>query len=116
MVVALAGLVAPAGRPASAGAARGGVLAARGAVRLVAPGGRRLAGRWQAWADAALVPTVRGRVTVRLGGCPHVPRAAGCVYTKAPRVVYLKPGLPTARGVLLHELGHVFDLAVLDDR
>jgi hypothetical protein len=35
------------------------------------------------------------------------------VYTKRPRVVYLKRGLPDARHVLLHELGHAFDLLVL---
>jgi hypothetical protein len=110
--VVLVGLCAPASAPA----ARGGVLAARGAVRLVAPRGQRLPARWQAWAAASLVPTVRGRVTVRLTGCPHVPRAAGCVYTKQPRVIYLAPRLASARGVLLHELGHVFDLAVLNDR
>jgi hypothetical protein len=114
VVVALAALWVPV--RAFASGSRGGALAAPGAVRLVAPRGRPLGGRWQAWADASLVPTVRGRVTVRLTGCPHLPRAAGCVYTKQPRVVYLKRGVASARGVLMHELGHVFDLVVLNDR
>src|SRR3954451_12937421 len=85
------------------------------AVQLVAPGGKELTGNWQAWADGALVPTVTGRVTVRLTGCPGLPRAAGCVYTSRPRVVYLKRGLRNPRGVLLHELGHVYDLTVLSN-
>jgi hypothetical protein len=85
------------------------------AVQLVSPGGRQLKGNWQAWANGALVPTARGRVTVRLTGCPGLPRAAGCVYTNRPRVVYLKHGLRNPRGVLLHELGHVYALTVLSN-
>jgi hypothetical protein len=104
-----------AGARGFASSATGGPLAALGGVRLVVRGRARLARRWQAWTDASLVPTVRGRVTVRLTGCPHLPRAAGCVYTKRPRVVYLQRDLPDVRHVLLHELGHVFDIAVLRD-
>jgi len=44
---------------------------ARGAVTLHARGGERLRGRWQGWADAALMPTVPGRVKVVLTGCPR---------------------------------------------
>src|SRR4051812_36386216 len=95
--------------------AAGDVLAARKAVRLFSPAGRRLPGRWQAWANASLVPTVRGPVTLKLSGCPKLPKVAGCVYTARPRVVYLKRGLRNPRGVLLHELGHVYDLAVMSD-
>jgi hypothetical protein len=86
------------------------------AVQLVAPGAKKLSGNWQQWADGALVPTATGRVTVRLTGCPGFPRAAGCVYTNKPRVIYLKRGLSNPRGVLLHELGHVYDLTVLSNR
>jgi hypothetical protein len=85
-------------------------------VRLVGSNGKRLSGQWQAWANAALVPTVTGQVTMRLSGCPGLPRVAGCVYTKQPRVVYLKAGLKHPRGVMLHELGHVYDLTVLSNR
>src|SRR4051794_23108118 len=91
-VVALAGVGALVGL-APAGPARGDVLAARKAVRLVTASGKRPPGRWQAWANAALVPTVKGRVTLRVARCPKVPGAAGCVITRHPRVVYVKPGL-----------------------
>ena len=85
-------------------------------VQLVSPGGRPLRGNWQSWADSALVPTATGRVTVRTTGCPALPRAAGCVYSRHPRVIYLKHGLHNPRGVLLHELGHVYDLTVLSNK
>src|SRR5215217_8699622 len=90
--------------------------AAKGAVKLVTPRGRKLRGHWQGWADRALVPTVVGRVRVRLQRCPARPAAAGCVYTRRPRTVFLRPGLRDPRGVLLHELGHVFDLKVMNNR
>src|SRR4051794_30639140 len=90
-------------------------IAARGAVRLVSPEGSSLGGRWQSWANGSLVPTVTGRVTVRLTGCPGLPKVAGCVYTSQPRVIYLRANLPSPRGVILHELGHVYDLTVISD-
>ncbi len=86
------------------------------AVQLVGDSGKRISGQWQSWANAALVPTVTGRVTMRLSGCPGLPRVAGCVYTRQPRVLYLKPGLEHPRGVMLHELGHIYDLTVLSNR
>jgi hypothetical protein len=89
--------------------------AARTGVQLVTPAGQALSGSWQSWADAALVPTVTGQVTVKLSGCPGYPRSAGCVFTGAPRVIYLKPKLDHPRSVLLHELGHVYDLTVLNN-
>jgi hypothetical protein len=95
-----------------------GVLAmsagpAQARVRLAKPGGKPLPGRWQSWADASLVPTVRGRVTLRLARCPALPKAAGCVYLERPRTVWLRPGAGDPHGALLHELGHVFDLLVM---
>ncbi len=110
--VALAGALAASGEDARPASAR----AAKGAVKLVTPRGRALKGHWQGWADRALVPTVIGRVKVRLAHCPARPAAAGCVYTRRPRTVYLRPGLRDPRGVLLHELGHVFDLKVMNNR
>jgi hypothetical protein len=62
------------------------------------------------------MPTVSGRVVIRLRRCPDLPRAAGCVYTKRPRQIWLRPGSGDARGALLHELGHVFDLLILSNR
>jgi hypothetical protein len=61
------------------------------------------------------MPTVTGRITVRLTGCPALPRAAGCVYRKRPRTIYLRRGLRRPGSVLLHELGHLFDLRVMNN-
>jgi len=85
-------------------------------LRLTAPGGHALRGKWQRWAHASLIPTVGGRVTVRMTGCPALPRAAGCVYRKRPRTIYLRRGVRRPRAVLLHELGHLFDLRVMNNR
>jgi hypothetical protein len=47
---------------------------------------------------------------------PHrLPRAAGSVYRKRPRTIYLRRGLRRPRSVLLHELGHLFDLRVMNN-
>jgi hypothetical protein len=59
---------------------------------------------------------VLGRVVVRRVRCPARPAAAGCVYTRRPRTIFLRPGLRDPRGVLLHELGHVYDLRVMNNR
>ena len=104
--------------PAVAAVARALAAAPAGAVTeltMTAPGGRSLDGSWQRWARASLVPTVRGRVTVRLQRCPTLPRAAGCVYRKRPRTIFLRPGVRRPRSVLLHELGHLFDLRVMNN-
>jgi hypothetical protein len=114
-IVVIAGLLAGSGSSFSSSPASGKVLAARGGVRLAVSSGRLIHGRWQAWADASLVPTVRGRVTLRLTGCPALPRAAGCVYASRPRVVYLRRDASEPQAVLLHELGHVYDLTVLGE-
>ncbi len=115
-IVVIAGLLAGSGSPFSSSPASGKVMAARGGVRLAVSSGRLIHGRWQVWANAALVPTVRGRVTMRLTGCPALPHAAGCVYANRPRVVYLRRDVRDPHAVLLHELGHVYDLTVLSDR
>lgn len=73
-------------------------------------------GSWQRWARASLMPTVSGRVTLKLTGCPALPRAAGCVYRKRPRTIYMRAGLRRPRSVLLHEMGHLFDLRVMNNR
>jgi hypothetical protein len=84
-------------------------------VSLTGPRGRSLHGSWERWARASLMPTVTGRITVRLTGCPALPRAAGCVYRRRPRTIYLRRGLRRPRSVLLHELGHLFDLRVMNN-
>jgi len=90
-------------------------LAGRGAVRLAAPNGGLLSGQWQSWADSALVPTVSGTVVLRTISCPGLPKMAGCVYTAQPRVIYVKPEIKQPRAVMLHELGHVYDLTVFSN-
>ncbi len=110
--VVTAGALAAGGGEARTSSAK----AAKGAVKLVTPHGRPLPGPWQGWARRALVPTVLGRVRVRLQRCPALPRAAGCVYTRRPRTIYVRPGLRDPRGVLLHELGHVYDHTVMNNR
>ncbi len=112
--VVLAGLGVLLGLPFLRSAAAA-PLAARGAVRLVGPTGGPLSGQWQSWANRSLVPTVTGSVTLRLTGCPGLPKMAGCVYTQQPRVIYVKPGIRQPRAVMLHELGHVYDLTVFSN-
>jgi hypothetical protein len=114
-VLVIAVLTLGVGRPLLGAA--GAAPMARGAVRLLDGEGAPLrVGSWQSWADASLVPTVRGNVTVRLTGCPGVINVAGCVFSAQPRTIYLKQGLEHPRGVLLHELGHVYDLTVMNDQ
>jgi hypothetical protein len=115
-LLVIAGLVAVAVAAGGGGARTSAPRAAKGAVQLVTPRGRPLRGRWQGWAGRALVPTVRGRVRVRFARCPARPAAAGCVYTRRPRTIFVRPGLHDPRGVLLHELGHVYDLKVMNNR
>jgi hypothetical protein len=92
------------------------IAGAAAELTMTAPGGRALSGAWQRWARASLMPTVAGHVTLRLQRCPALPRAAGCVYRNRPRTIYLRPGLHRPRAVLLHELGHLFDLRVMNNR
>lgn len=91
------------------------VGAALGAVKLVARGGSPVPGRWQDWADGSRMPTPKGRIKLRLQRCPAMPRAAGCVYTRRPRTIWLRLGAGDPRGTLLHELGHTYDLLVLSN-
>jgi len=108
-MAAIAALIAA---PAGAGP----TADASAALTLTAPGGGPLGGAWQRWAQASLMPTVGGRVVVRLQRCPALPRAAGCVYRDRKRTLYIRPGIRRARSVLLHELGHLFDLRVMNNR
>jgi hypothetical protein len=113
----IAGLVSVmVGGLAVAGSGSSGARAAEGAVKLFTPRGKPLPGRWQFYADSSRVPTILGRVTIRIARCPALPRAAGCVYSKRPRTIYIRPGIPDPRGVLLHELGHSYDLTVMNNR
>jgi hypothetical protein len=90
-------------------------IAKPGDTRLVRTNGRAMPKTWQRWADRSLVPTVKGRVTVHLTGCPVLPKAAGCVFRNRRRDVYIKRGVNRIKAVFLHELGHLYDLRVLNN-
>jgi hypothetical protein len=78
--------------------------------------GRPIRGLLHTWLRQAKVPLVRGRVQIRQVPCPLNVTLAGCVFTAHPRILYLRPGAANPRRVLYHELGHVFDLRVLNSR
>src|SRR4051794_27959882 len=88
---------------------------ARGPL-IVDQDGRLVRGKLQAWAHSAKVPLPSGRIQVRRMVCPGNIALAACVYTARPRIVYMRPGVRDARRVFYHELGHVFDLTVLNMR
>jgi hypothetical protein len=76
--------------------------------------GEPIRGSIHRWIHESKAPLVRGRVQIRRGACPGHPSFAGCVFSKRPRTLYLKPDLREPRRLLYHELGHVFDLRVLN--
>ena len=78
--------------------------------------GRAVRGKLHAWMHQAKVPLVRGRVQIRRVPCPPNPSFAGCVVFARPRTLYLSPNLFEPRRILYHELGHIFDLHVLNAR
>lgn len=78
--------------------------------------GRPVRGQIHAWMHQAKVPLVRGRVVIRRAFCPMRLVFAGCVFLAQPRVLYLRPVLREPRRILYHELGHTFDLLVLNQR
>jgi hypothetical protein len=84
--------------------------------KLVGVHGQPIGGKYNRWVKRAKVPLVRGRVQLVFSGCPGRPAFAACVFSRRPRRIYLRPGLRGARRVLYHELGHVFDLTVLNRR
>jgi len=79
----------------------------------VSKGGERLGGSFQRWIDRSKIPTVRGRLRIVLSGCPGRPRFEGCVFSRRLRTIYIKRGTPNPRGVLFHELGHLFDFRLM---
>lgn len=84
------------------------------ATTLVLPDGTQRPQPYQSWVDRSLVPTPPGVVTLHLGGCPVAGSAGGCVI-EGERAIHLAPE-GRDRQTLLHELGHVFDSAVLPSR
>jgi hypothetical protein len=59
---------------------------------------------------------VRGRLRILIGRCPGAPDFVGCIFTRRPRAIYLSRAARQPRAVLYHELGHTFDLRVLQPR
>jgi hypothetical protein len=76
--------------------------------------GHPIRGKVHAWFHQAKVPIVRGRVKIRRLPCPAHPVFVGCIFSARPRTLYISPNAPRPRLILYHELGHVFDLHVLN--
>src|SRR3954452_21998701 len=88
----------------------------RSRVARVPSTARRSPGKVYRWLHQARTPLVHGRVQLALRACPRHSLLSGCVFGRRPRRIYMKRRLPDARRVLYHELGHVFDLTVLNRR
>src|SRR3954453_4830583 len=83
------------------------VAATASAVTIVSPSGDPRIMRYQAWANASIMPTPSGVVDLVLDSCP-VAVSDGCIYHGAPPTIFLGAAVRD-RAVLLHELGHAFD-------
>ncbi len=80
---------------------------------LVTPQGSPVGGKWQRWVDLSRVPTVDETVVFYpndTSGC--LVGADGCAVATPP-TVYL--AADAQRPALYHELGHLFDFAILTD-
>ena len=111
----IAGMLA-AGMPPGAPADSGPTESARSKTVLTARSGRALPARWQRWVRRSLMPVVNGRVKVGMSGCPAHPRAIGCVYSTRLTTIYLDVRRASLPATLYHELGHLFDWRVLNNR
>ena len=100
---------------AAAGLAAAAPASARPTV-LVDELGRPIHGKLHHWLRQAKVPVVRGRIVIRRTACPMGAAFAGCVFPARPRELYMRPGLHEPRRIFYHELGHTFDLLVLNRR
>jgi hypothetical protein len=80
------------------------------------PGAKPITGTMHRWLHQSKAPLVDGRVHVLIGGCPGAPLFVGCIFIKRPRVIYLSPAARRPRAVLYHELGHTFDIEVMQPR
>lgn len=76
--------------------------------------GRAIGGATHKWLHQAKVPLPKGRVQIIQAACPGHPNLDGCVVTRWPKRIYMAVRLSQARRLLYHELGHVFDLRVLN--
>jgi hypothetical protein len=100
-------------------AALAGVLTTSAQAHPPAPvdqNGKPIKGKLHAWLHQAKVPLIRGRVQIRRADCPGHPILVGCVFTARPRTLYVSHRAFEPRTVLYHELGHAFDIRVLNQR
>jgi hypothetical protein len=70
---------------------------------------------FQAWADAARVPTYPGKVRLYTDGsrCGRKIEPRGCALWNPLGIVLIRHGIN--RRTMLHELGHIFDFVVMGD-
>jgi hypothetical protein len=78
--------------------------------------GQPMRGEAHTWLHHANVPMVRGRFRIIRSPCPQHPAFVGCVFNLRPRTLFISPVAGEPRLILYHELGHVFDLKVLNAR
>jgi hypothetical protein len=76
--------------------------------------GKAVHGKFHRWLHRSQAPLFRGRLQIVRRACPRFPQFVGCVLGSRPRRVYVRPGAPRVRAVFYHEVGHVFDLVVLN--
>ena len=83
---------------------------------LVDRGGVAIQGKRHTWLHQARAPLVNGRIRLISASCPGQPRFAGCVFTRRPRTLWIRPGARNEKSVIYHERGHAFDLTLLRHR
>ena len=76
---------------------------------------RPIRGDMHRWVHQAKVPLVRGRIVIVRSACPRRPKFSACIHAKRPRRIYIRRDVRNVRKVLFHELGHAFDLLVLNN-
>jgi hypothetical protein len=83
---------------------------------LVGRDGRPLRGEMHRWVHQSRAPLPSGRVKIVRIRCPARPKFVACVYSRRPSRIYMRPRVRNPRWVLYHELGHVFDFRVMNQR
>jgi hypothetical protein len=83
---------------------------------LVARNGKVIHGKRARWLRQSRMPIVHGRIRLITSGCPGRPQFSGCVFTRRPRTLYLRPNAQNPKSVIYHELGHTFDLTLFRRR
>lgn len=76
---------------------------------------RPIGGEMHRWLHNAKVPLVGGRIVIVRSACPSRPLFSACVHARRPRRIYIRRDVRNVRKVLFHELGHTFDLLVMNN-